>query len=232
MRTAVKIVNDLQNLFFPGACLSCRAILPLREQLVCVTCLHQLPQTHFTDRPENQVERIFYGRVRIEAATALFWFHKKGAVQQIIHELKYRKQQYAGSWMGEWMYEEMQRSSRFQDIDLVLPMPLQKRKLRKRGYNQTHTFAKAIAQGSGVTLGKDVLTRTDRSGAFAFRGRQTRALETGPVFEVDAEALKPYKHVLLTDDVVTTGTTLEAAARAIKTHADIKISIATMAITA
>lgn len=231
MLGAVKILNDLQNLFFPGACLCCKSILAVPEQYICVKCRHILPLTHFTDRRENPTERIFYGRVKIEEATSLLWFHKKGPVQHLIHQIKYRGQQKAGTLLGQWLGEEMNTSSRFDNIDLVIPMPLQRKKQRQRGYNQTATFARALATQLNAEYRDDILWRTDDSPSFAFRGRQKRALDQGPVFKVNPLGLNAYNHILITDDVVTTGTTLESAVNTLLDTSPTKVSIATMAIT-
>ncbi|WP_224488508.1 ComF family protein [Robertkochia flava] len=232
MQGAVKILNDLQNLFFPGACLCCRSLLPAPEQFICVKCRHHLPLTDFTNRRDNATERIFQGRFRLEEATSLLWFHKKGPVQNLIHQLKYRGHQKAGEYLGHWLGEEIRLSSRFKDIDLVIPMPLQPKKLRKRGYNQTEKFASALAEHLTVAYRNDLLRRTDRSTSFSLRGRIKRVMESQPLFEANTPELRRYKHVLLTDDVITTGITLESAARAIQERSGIKVSFATIAITA
>ncbi|THD69520.1 ComF family protein [Robertkochia marina] len=231
MTGAVKIINDLQNLLFPASCLCCKALIPDSSQFICVQCSHQLPLTAFTDREANPCEKIFFGRVPIEQATSLLWYHKNGPVQHLIHELKYHGRQKAGTFLGNWLGEEMKTSPRFNNIDLVIPMPLQKRRHRKRGYNQTDNFARALAQHLEAPFRNDLLIRCDTTSTLTHRGRKTRIFDASQSFEVISEDLRSYRHVLLTDDVVTTGTTLESAARVIKKYSDIKVSIATMAIT-
>ena len=164
MTGAVKIINDLQNLFFPAACLCCNAVLSSPQQLLCVSCTHQLPVTGFTDNMENPAERIFFGRIPLEEATALLWYQKYGPVQTLIHQLKYHGKLKAGTFLGNWMGEEMKSSSRFKRIDVVIPMPLQRKRQRKRGYNQTTGFARALAAQLGVHYRDDLLIRTDISG--------------------------------------------------------------------
>ena len=229
---AVKILNDLQYLFFPGSCLCCNSLLPVSEQFICVQCLHDLPLTGYTDREDNATERILQGRVRLEEATSLLWFHKKGPVQNLIHKLKYRGQENAGTYLGHWLGEEIRLSSRFKTVDLVISMPLQQKKLRKRGYNQTEKFARALASHLDLPYRNDLLKRTDQSSSLSLRGRLNRVTESQPTFEAEAAHLSGFNHVLLTDDVITTGITLEKAARALQEKAGIRVSIATIAITA
>lgn len=228
---AVKILNDLQNLFFPSSCLCCNALLSVPQQFLCTTCAHDLPVTAFTHRENNPTERIFYGRIPLEEATSLLWFQKDGPTQAIIHQLKYHGRQKAGTFLGHWLGEEMKASGRFNEIDLVIPIPLHRQKLAKRGFNQTETFARALSSKLGAAYRTDLLKRTDNTTSLTRRSREKRATESGPAFQANAEGLKAYKHILIADDVVTTGRTLESAVNSILSTAAIKVSIATMAIT-
>ena len=134
------------NLFFPKTCQACNHILTDYETHICVKCRHELPLTNYHyERPEV-VKKIFYGRVELEAATALFYFHKQGAVQHLLHKLKYKGQEQLGQVFGVWLGAELQESSYFKSIDVVIPVPVHSKKLKQRGYNQVALFANHLAK--------------------------------------------------------------------------------------
>ena len=145
-------LKDLWNLFFPDLCCGCHKQLTRNETLLCVHCRHDLPFAGLSNLKENSLERAFYGRLPITSATALFTFHKKGKIQQLIHLLKYQNRQDIGVFMGTLLSRELLESDRFQDIDLVLPVPLHPKQFKKRGYNQLTLFGKEMAKNLKITL--------------------------------------------------------------------------------
>ncbi|MBL4939263.1 MAG: ComF family protein, partial [Lutibacter sp.] len=152
-------LKDIFNLFFPEVCLCCHEHLVNNETIICLVCRHDLPLTNFSFEKDNLVEKSFYGRIPIENATALFYFSKKGKVQQLIHELKYNKQQQVGTLAGNWLGSEMAESNRFERMDCIIPVPLHQKKLKSRGYNQVTTFGKSLAKILNITYDETILVK-------------------------------------------------------------------------
>ncbi|MCX2680539.1 phosphoribosyltransferase family protein [Galbibacter sp. EGI 63066] len=231
MIKAIKIANDLQNLFFPTTCLGCGKITVSNETILCVECRHQLPLTQFINENDNLTEKIFFGRIKIENAASFLHFHKKGVVQHLIHNLKYKGHEKIGAFFGTWMGSELSQSHRFNDIDMVIPVPLHKKRLRQRGYNQVSEFGKHLAKELQIPFHDDMLQRTRHTKSQAFKDSADRATITSGDFLVSKDELLVNKHILIVDDVVTTGTTLEACINAFPKDKNIKTSIVTIAIT-
>ncbi len=201
------------------------------ENIICANCRHELPLTHYHKIKENPIEKIFYGRVVIENATAFLNFEKKNITQTLIHQLKYKGHQKIGAMLGTWMATDLKKDSKYQDIDIVIPVPLHKKKYHKRGYNQVSLFAKSLALGLDAHFDENVLLRIHNTKAQTFKNRVMRGTNDHTIFSlVDHEKLNN-KHILLVDDVVTTGATIEACVKKLQIVTNIKISIATMALT-
>ena len=225
------MVINLLNLFFPKVCLGCQNHLTDNERHICTSCRHQLPLTNFHSDRSNAVHKMLYGRIKIEEATALLHFSKKGIVQQLMHNLKYRGQEDVGQFLGEWLGEALKNSDSFKTIDVVVPVPLHKTKEKKRGYNQVDKFAKALAialnaEYNTKTLIKNLATKTQ-----VFKDRLKRSSNIDANFAIAEKELLKGKHILLVDDIITTGATIEACSNALFMIDDLKLSIATMAIT-
>lgn len=224
-------LKDLFFLFFPKRCLCCDYYLIPNEDTICLNCRHDLPLTNFTFEKNNLVEKSFFGRIPIEEATALFYFLKKGKVQQLIHELKYNKQQQVGTLLGNWLGEEMNESARFKTLDCIVPVPLHAKKLRKRGYNQVTTFGESLSKKLDIPFETDVLSRVSSTKSQTKRLRLDRWKNVKELFFVKNDKALENKHILLIDDIITTGATLEACYKALNTTKNIKISMACMAYT-
>lgn len=223
--------KDLFNLFFPEVCLCCHKHLVNNETTVCLNCRHDLPLTNFSFEENNLVEKSFYGRIPIENATALFYFLKKGNVQQLIHELKYNKQQKVGNFIGNWLGYEMLNSNRFNNIDYIIPVPLHRKKLRSRGYNQVTTFGESLAKILNINYNKKILTKISSTKTQTKKLRLDRWKNVQELFVVKNSNNLKNKHILLIDDIITTGATLEACCNAFNNIDGLKISIACMAYT-
>ena len=221
--------HDFLNLFYPEVCQVCDNILVKNENVICLNCLHELPVTNFHQDNENPVKKVFYGRVNVEEATALLLFQKKGAVQKLIHNLKYRGHRSIGKYLGKWMGEELLHSPHFSEIDAVIPVPLHRRKLRSRGFNQVEDFGKEIAAALNVPYLDDVLQKRSYSTSQTIKGRLARWGNMEETFVLMHPEKIQNMHLLLVDDLITTGATLEACAGVLQEAKDIKISMATMA---
>jgi len=134
------------NLLFPRVCNGCKSMLSKGEELICINCRHKLPLLCHHKTNNSAMKDLFYGRFPIEQATALLQFQKRGITQELLHNLKYRKQKDLSSFFGKWLGEELAQQELYNNIDIIIPVPLHKQKLRKRGYNQVEGFGKEIAK--------------------------------------------------------------------------------------
>ncbi len=227
----ISFVKDIIHIFFPEQCVICEKTLSAGEYPVCVYCRHDLPLTNFTFEDENIVEASFYGRVDLQVATALFYFNKKGNVQQLIHELKYRDNEEVGKFIGNWLGDDLVQSKRFNGIDCIIPVPLHPKKLKQRGYNQVTKFGDSLSEKLQVPFIEDILIRKTYAKTQTFKQRDERINSIEGIFDViNIEKIKN-KHILLIDDVITTGATIEACSFALSQIPSVKISLATMAYT-
>lgn len=227
----MQIFKDIFYLFFPKVCLSCKLQLKHNETNICTLCRHDFPQTCYTNVEKNLLERKFYGRVPLEQATSLFFFHKKGKVQSLIHQLKYKNQEEIGTLFGSWLANEMLESSRFKNIDYIVPVPLHPNKKKKRGYNQLTKFGEEIANKLDAELIENKLIKINSTDTQTQKGRLERWKNVNELFELSDCTFFENKHVLLIDDVITTGATIETCANQLLKTKNIKISIAVMAYT-
>ena len=225
------MLTALINLFFPKICHACDKILIDNESDICVGCRHELPLTNYHfDRPEI-VKKIFYGRVHLEAATALFYFHKSGIVQQLLHNLKYKGKEEIGRVFGNWLGAELLETSYFKSIDVVIPVPIHSKKLKQRGYNQVALFAQQIAKVLNASYVDGVLLKSINTQTQVFQSREARFQSVAHSFYAQNLKRIENKHILLVDDVITTGATIEACALVLNPVNKSRLSVATIAIT-
>lgn len=224
-------IKDVFELFFPRQCVCCKQSLTHHENIVCTLCKHHLPLTKFSEISKNELEKSFYGRIPLQAGTALFYFKKRGNVQQIIHHLKYKNRQEIGVFTGKWLAEEIKNGNRFSTIDVVVPVPLQKEKLKKRGYNQVAVFGKTLSKELHCEYCDNVLKRVKSVNSQTHKNRIERWENVKNSFSITDSNYFNNKHILLIDDVITTGATLEACYLALSKSTNSKISIASIAFT-
>lgn len=224
------MLKNLLNLFFPKVCYACSHLLTDNENHICTTCRHNLPVTDFHFENNNTVEKVFYGRIKLEQATALLKFEKKGIVQQLLHNLKYRSHETISKVLGEWLGKELKDVEAYSTIDIVIPVPLHKNKLRKRGYNQVAKFGVEIAKALNAEYIDSVLVKTTATKTQVFKKRISRWNNSNEVFAIKNKVLIKGKHILLVDDIITTGATIESCVNILIKAEDVKISVATMAI--
>ena len=223
------MLNHLLNLFFPKSCAGCHTILLSDEKVICTYCRHEIPLTNHHQMEENEIFQKFYGRITLEFGAALFYFHKKGIVQEMMHQLKYKGNQEVGKMVGEWYVSELKSLEQMKDIDYIFPVPLHKRRFRERGYNQVTTFGKALSQNLNIPYEETVLQRKLYTKTQTKKSLLGRTDISKTIFDVSFSEVHHGKHFLLIDDVMTTGATLEACSKVILTIPDAKISIVCMA---
>ncbi|TWO31350.1 ComF family protein [Seonamhaeicola sediminis] len=222
--------KPLINLFFPKVCYACLNLLNDNEDTICVSCRHDLPVTNFHFDNDQSIIKVLYGRANIEQGTALFRFEKQGLVQKLIHGLKYKGYEHIGFTLGNWLGGELRNIATYQNIDVVIPVPLHKNKLRKRGYNQVAKFGKQIALALNADYLDNVLVKITNTKSQTKKTRLARWKESNELFALKNLDIIENKHILLVDDIITTGATMEACALVLNQANNIKISVATMAI--
>ncbi len=225
------MLRDLAYLFFPIYCAACNDALYQNERVLCTSCRHELPLGNFHKVNDKKMKKVFYGRSKVENTTSLFIFQKDSLVQNLIHNLKYRGQENISTELGIWLGKELQQNTEYKAIDIVIPVPLHPRRLRERGFNQVEKFGKEIAMNLDANYIDYILKKKSYNKKQSKHGRRTRWLNTSETFGVQNESLLINKHILIVDDIITTGATLEACINVLKHIPGIKISIATMAMT-
>ncbi|QMU66108.1 MAG: ComF family protein [Flavobacteriaceae bacterium] len=224
-------IKDLFSLFYPALCPLCEQPLLLGEMVICTVCRHDMPVIYDKNFKKNKIATVFYGKIPIVYATSFLLFQKEGKVKKLIHELKYRGNQSIGIFLGKWFGTLLLHSVIFKDIDIVIPVPLHKKKQRKRGYNQLTTFGESISKILNIPYMEGVLLRSSVSKSQTFKNRFERFSDLTTKFYVSDHTILENKHILLIDDVITTGATLEACCLELQKTPAIKISIITMAAT-
>lgn len=218
------------DLFFPKVCFACLFQLSDYETYICTNCRHNLPVTNFHLENDDTVLKTFYGRAKIEHATALLRFEKKGLTQQLMHHLKYKGYEDIGVFLGVWLGEELKSLEAYQSIDAVIPVPLHKNKLRKRGYNQVAKFGQEIAKQLNTVYCDDVLIKITNTASQVQKNRFSRWMNNDELFTIQHKEKIKNKHILLVDDIITTGATMEACISVLNRAQNVKVSIAAMAI--
>ena len=218
------------HLFYPHLCIGCGSdVLPAHE-LLCIGCIHELPYTGYENIQGNPIEKIFYGRLPLAVAHSGFYFTKGEMIQHLVHELKYKGNQQVGVYLGKLMGEKMHESIRFSSIDYLIPLPLSAEKEYRRGFNQAETICKGLSAAMNIPVLIKNVIRSRYTETQTKKHRAERWENVSGSFRVNDPALLQHKHILLVDDVITTGATLEACASAIRSAGNIRISIATLAV--
>jgi len=225
----IKLLEYITGLFFPRVCSACGKTLMRDENVVCLTCRHTLPKTGYETFAENPSAQLFYGRARLNAVTSCFFFSKSGKVQHLIHELKYKGNYEAGIFLGQEIGKTIKDAPLFANIDCLIPVPLHPKRQRKRGYNQSEMIAKGINQITNIPISTHNLVRVVNTATQTHKTKEERYENVKDIFAVnDAQQLEN-KHVLLIDDVLTTGATLSSCASKLSAIPNITISVATAA---
>ncbi len=221
-------VNGFISLVYPHYCAACGNVLFHNEEVLCLSCYAELPRTGFHADPENEVARLFWGRVPVKNATSYIYFNKDSRYRQILHELKYRGQQHVGFEMGRLFGLELKETP-FAKVDLIHPVPLHFLKFRKRGYNQSDLIARGISKILNIPVESELVIRNAETKTQTSKTRFERWMNVKDTFRIqDPDALRD-KHILLVDDVITTGATIEACAAALLSVSGVTLSVASLA---
>lgn len=220
---------DFVSLLFPELCMACEDSLVTGEQILCSHCRFNLPFTNFHQQPDNIVARQFWGKINIEFAYALYYFQKGGKVQHLMHNFKYNGMRQIGNLLGNMAGGQLLGNPVFKTIDVIIPVPLHKSRMRERGYNQSTCFAQGLAEKLHAVVDDKNLIRTVATKTQTHKSRFARFENMQQVFEVKNPGLLEGKHILLVDDIVTTGSTLEACGIELLKIPGVKLSIATIA---
>ena len=221
--------KSLVDLLFPKVCLGCDSFLESNEAVICTSCRHDLPLTNYHLDSENELIKKFYGRIDLQFASAMMYYHKSGIVHELIHNLKYYKHQEIGTFLGNWYTEDLRNLEITKTFDVIIPVPLHKKRLRERGYNQVETFGKALSKNLDIDYDDSILVRNIYSKTQTKKNFLGRTDVNLNIFDVNFKEENHGKHFLLIDDVITTGSTLEACARAVLKIPEAKLSIVSMA---
>ena len=222
----ISLWQRLLDLLAPRLCTVCGRRLSLTEQVLCASCNMHLPRTGFQlNASDNMMARLFWGIIPVERAAALFYYEASSKDSNIIYDLKYHDHPEIGEEMGQMIAREFAESGFFDGIDLIVPVPLARSRQRHRGYNQSQCIAEGIADVTGLPLSKRAVRRTTFKKSQTQMGRWERQENVADVFRLTDAAAVSGKHVLLVDDVVTTGATMTACARELLTAGNVKLSL-------
>lgn len=225
----MKLINNILSLFYPRLCAACGNALQQNETCLCLNCMLHLPETLTYMNHLNPLRQLFDGRVPVEEVAALMSYKKADNVQKILHNLKYNGQKEIGRELGKYFGNQLVKEERFRTIDFIVPIPLHPKKLRKRGYNQSEWIAMGLSEGMKIPYRTDILVREQFTETQTRKGRFARWKNVKDVFAVQNGDEAEKKHILVCDDVLTTGATMEAAIRKLLEVEGVRVSAVTLA---
>ncbi len=225
-----QIVNEFLNLFYPRVCVVCEERLLREENEICLSCQYDLPKTNNYLQNENSMDVMLAGRFpHFQRATSFCVFTKQGTMQAVIHHIKYNHGTELGFKMGKLFGNEIKNSEFISSVDVIIPIPLHSKKQKQRGYNQAEVIAKGMGEELNLPVITDALVRSIHNPTQTKRTKTQRWENVNGIFAILDSSILENKHILLVDDVMTTGSTIEAAANALIKIPNIKISVATLA---
>ena len=229
----MNILPAILSLFYPECCYVCEQKLVEGEKYMCLSCLLKMPKTNYHLQPDNSAADRFKGKIPYEKVAAFLYYNKGGYCQNLIKSIKYKGNARLGHHFGLLMAQNLQQySAFFEDIDLLIPIPLHRKRLKLRGFNQAEEIAKGIGQTTHIPVCTDLVKKKTQTQTQTKKGRYARWLNTIDIFAAEKKDDFNYNHVLIIDDVLTTGATIEACAQSVlQSYPDIKISILTLAVT-
>ena len=221
-----KYLNNFVDLFFPNLCAVCSDTLLTGEDFICSNCYVDIPKTNFHKELENPVAQLFWGRANVETATAYYYFKKGSKYQKVIHKLKYKGEKEIGIEIGKLFGADLNISEYYQYIDVIIPVPLHKSRLKERGFNQSEYIAMGMSESMEKPMDINSLIRTIATSTQTKKNRLERVDNVASIFKVENPSEIYGKHILLIDDVITTGATLESCANTLLDYTGVKVSIA------
>jgi len=229
MKVLYDLLDDFLSLLFPRICYGCGNHLMRNEDVICVECRVVIPQTGYHSIPGNPVEQLFWGRCMISKAAAFSFYNRGSRIRKLIHALKYKGIKEIGTELGS-IYGSSLKSSGFLDgIDRIIPVPLHTSKERSRGFNQSRIISEGIASVTGIRVLNDALVRPVRTQTQTRRSRYERWTNVEGIFKVSAAESLTGKHILLVDDVITTGSTIEACVNELLKIDGVSVSVVSLA---
>ena len=223
------LIKDFISNIYPKVCPACGNVLINQEENICIQCLYYMPKTRFHNDQANLVAQMFWGRTNVENATSMFYFNKGGHYQQLLHQLKYKGKAEIGEELGSIFGHEL-KSTTFKNVDAIIPVPLHEKKYKQRGYNQSEAIAKGLSYSLNKPVICDVLKRVRANDSQTKKAKYQRWENVKNIFSLkNIESLKG-RHVLLVDDIITTGATLESCVHELLKIEGVKVSIATLAV--
>jgi ComF family protein len=224
------LLTDFIALLYPEICIGCGNALEQKEQMICISCSVEMPRTNFENHPANPVERLFWYKIKIEEATAGYFFSKKSRIQRMIHSFKYRGNSEAAFFLGQKLGLILKRSNRFNTIQKIIPVPLHPEKQKVRGYNQAEQIAHGISFVMKIPVDITSLIRDKSNSTQTKKNLFNRWTNVSTIFKVIKPGQIKNTHILLVDDVITSGSTIESCAQKILQVENSNVSIATLAI--
>ena len=224
------IWNNFLHLFFPRLCLLCGKPLIESERHLCLHCLYELPRTNYHKRPDNPILKLYAGIPQLQKAAGVFLYEKDGCVQSLVHSFKYRNNKKLAEYLGQITSFELQEQGLFNDIDLLVPVPLHLKKERKRGYNQAEWIARGMASVYNRPVISTILYRKTPTTTQTSKSRYERHLNVEKIFSLHETETFENKHILLIDDVITTSATSLACIDTLTTVPNIRISLFALSI--
>ena len=225
----MKWIGDFISLIFPDICAACGNTLWKHEKVVCRLCEFHLPVTGFHTEPENPVAKVFWGRAMITAGSAFLYFNKGNKVQSLIHQLKYKGRKDIGVFLGELYAHQLKAFPEFSNAGVIVPVPLHKKKYMKRGYNQSEQFGLGLSKVLRIPVNRHLLLRIRATETQTRKSRFRRYENVCEIFRVTDPERWSGMHILLVDDVITTGATLESCIHALEVIPGVTISVAGIA---
>lgn len=225
----MRLLNDVWEFFFPRYCVICDKRLLQGEEHFCLNCLCALPRIRFRNQENNEIAKLLWGKMPIERAFAFLYYSKGGNVRELLFQLKYYSNQEIGYFLGRCMAKELLSTGFFDGVEGIVPVPLHEKKRKSRGYNQSELLSEGISSVVQIPVLKDVLRRKQYTDTQTHKSNYERWSNVTDVFEGMSIDRLAYKHVLLVDDVLTTGATLVACADVLKEVPGLRISVLTLA---
>lgn len=221
-------LKDFISLFYPEVCITCGDGLADKEGFICTSCFYKLPKTDYHNHPINPLYKAFYGRAEIKTAAAYCYFTKGSMVQDLVHQVKYNGKKDLGVRLGGWYGADLKNTPPFSELDYIIPVPLHPKKFKRRGYNQSECFAEGLSTTMKVPVLPNALVRLKDTETQTNKSRFSRWENVKDVFTVGDKEQLQGKNVLIVDDIITTGATMEACIHAINGAGAASVSVASI----